>query len=345
MAKSNPRREAVLSKLPPELRRRLGRVKRAVLDQPEPKPKPSAPQPAPQPERIEPIAAQSPAHGYDRIGLRRDQIFADASRDGLLLEIGPAHNGTVARRHGFNTRNVDYLDREGLVEKYKDFKQYNLDDIEDVDYVLGAGSTFSEAIDEKFDVVVASHVLEHSISLVDFINDLVSMLNPDGQLALVVPDHRFCFDRLRERTSLGSVIDTIGTGRTTHTPGTLIEYTLNAALRGGRSSWPPAHGGPYRLNYGIELAKKNGKLAEGPDYMDVHHWIFSPNHLRLLLSDLADLGYIDVRESHFHPTVGHEFFINLSREGKGPQLAREELLKLADEERRTLDDATIQVRA
>ena len=253
------------------------------------------------------------------------------------MEIGPAHNGTIARRHGFETRNVDYLDRDGLVAKYQHFEQYDMTHIEDVDYVLQAGSTFSKAIDEKFDVVLASHVLEHSISLVDFVNDCAAMVKQGGQLSLIVPDHRFCFDRFRERSSLSRVIDAADRPSHVHTPGTLVEFSLNAVQHRGTSSWAPGHRGKYRLLNDVSKAKASAEAARGEAYIDVHNWIFSPHHLRLLLSDLADLDLIGLRERYFHETVGHEFFINLSHDGDGPGLSRQELMMLADEEKRTLD--------
>ena len=44
--------------------------------------------------------------------------------------------------------------------------------------MLEAGARFSQAIDEKFDVVLASHVLEHTTSMVDFINESAALLKP-----------------------------------------------------------------------------------------------------------------------------------------------------------------------
>jgi len=69
---------------------------------------------------------------------------------GEILEVGPAHNPILPRRDGFRTRNVDYLDRDGLVEKYMDFKQYSPDDIEDVDYVITAGRAMADVIPDRF---------------------------------------------------------------------------------------------------------------------------------------------------------------------------------------------------
>ena len=143
-----------------------------------------------------------------RLQIRRDFVFRTADRAGSALEIGPAHNAILPKRDGFRTKTVDYIDRAGLVEKYREFKQYSPDDIEEVDYVIPAGASMSDVIHERFDLVLASHVLEHSISLIDFLNDCTNLLAPDGVLSLVVPDHRYCFDRFRERSSIGRVIDT-----------------------------------------------------------------------------------------------------------------------------------------
>jgi hypothetical protein len=52
-----------------------------------------------------------------------------------------------------------------------------------------------------------------------------------------------------------------------------------------------------------------------------------------LLHDLYSLGYLAVRESYFRNTVGHEFFINLTVDGPGPDLDRRTLMQLADAER------------
>ena len=70
-----------------------------------------------------------------------------------------------------------------------------------------------------------------------------------------------------------------------------------------------------------------------PSQKPVHNWVFSPNHLRLLLQDLYTLGLIKVREAAFQDTIGHEFFLNLTVDGPGTGLTRQELVVLADAER------------
>ena len=259
-------------------------------------------------------------------------MFKTADRTGTALEIGPAHNAILPKREGFHTKTLDYLDRDGLVAKYREFKQYSADDIEDVDYVISAGVSMSDFVQERFDLVLASHVLEHSISLIDFVNDCTNLLAPNGVVSLVVPDHRYCFDRFRERSSIGRVIDTSINPPPVHTVGTLTEFSLNAVKHRGTTSWSAGHTGRYRFAHDLDAAKANAAKAGSDVYIDVHNWVFSPNHLRLMLQDLYSLGLISVREAAFQDTIGHEFFLNLTIDGPGTGLTREELVVLADAE-------------
>lgn len=195
----------------------------------------------------------------------------------------------------------------------------------------------ADVIDERFDLVLASHVLEHTTSLVHFLNECTKLLADGGVLALVVPDHRYCFDRFRERSSLSRVIDASVSPPSVHTVGTLTEFNLNAVRRRGTGSWAAGHKGKYKLIHTLDQVKANAERANSGVYVDVHNWIFTPNHLRLMLQDLNSLGLISLKEAFFHDTVGHEFFLNLTVSGPGTGLSREELLVLADAELRTMD--------
>lgn len=313
-------------RLPKPIRRRLGVLKRSM----------TGTQTRPGSDRT-PSTADPTAAKRSRLEIRREFVFRTADPAGSALEIGPAHNAILPKRDGFDTKTVDYIDRAGLVEKYREFKQYSPDDIEEVDYVIPAGGSMPQVIHERFDLVLASHVLEHSISLIDFINDCTALLAPGGVFALVVPDRRYCFDRFRERSSIGRVIDTSIDPPRVHTVGTMTEFSLNAVKHGGTSSWSAGHKGRYRLIHDLDEAKANAIRAQGETYIDVHNWVFTPNHLRLLLQDLHALGLISVREAAFQETIGHEFFLNLTIDGPGSGLTREELVVLADAEATGMD--------
>jgi hypothetical protein len=55
---------------------------------------------------------------------------------------------------------------------------------------------------------------------------------------------------------------------------------------------------------------------------DVHAWCFVPSSFRLIMHDLHALGFTPLRELDFQPTIGCEFFVTLSRKGKGPDRSR-----------------------
>ena len=279
--------------------------------------------------------------GVSRLELRRRCALEGVPADPLILEIGPAHNAVFPKREGFRTRTVDYLDRAGLIKRYEDFPHYSPDDIEEVDYVLAPGSAMADVIDERFDVVMASHVLEHTTSMIDFLDECAKLLAPGGTLALVVPDHRYCFDRFRERSSIARVIDASLAPPPVHTVGTVIEERLNASRHRGSTAWLPGHRGDYELIHDTASVLATGEQARVADrYIDTHNWVCTPNHLRLLLQDLHELGFVSLRESFFHDTVRHEFFLNLRLDAPGSGLTREELLVLSENERRSLDEPT-----
>jgi len=161
------------------------------------------------------------------------------------------------------------------------------------------------------------------------VRQCAGILRPGGVLSLAVPDRRYCFDRFRERTSLGRVIDVLQANRVVHSEGSVVESHLNAVAKGGSISWDATKVGAFRPVHTPEEGRKRAAMAAGGEYVDVHNWVFTPNHLRLLLVDLQALGFIGLRELAYHETVGSEFYIALSRDGQGPGLPRDALLRLS----------------
>jgi SAM-dependent methyltransferase len=292
----------------------------------------------PLPGRVAPPRTLS-AHERDAL------LRAPIDVTGLGLEIGPSHHPLMPKRDGYNVRVADHLDREGLVAKYAQ-RVANVEEIEEVDYVLEAGTPMADQIAEKFDYVAASHVIEHTVCLISFLEDCERLMRDGGVLTLAVPDRRWCFDRFRERSSLGRVVDTYFAKPPVHTPGSLLEYHLNLVKRDGRISWGPGNKAPYSDGHGVDdaAAAKGGRyrmeLSRAGEYIDMHNWVFTPNHFRLLMFDLHQSGFTRLREVAFQDTIGIEFFVALSTGGSGSGLSRHQLVTLADAERRPPDVPT-----
>jgi SAM-dependent methyltransferase len=333
--------------LPAPVIRRARFLKWAVLGEPagvrisrsapKPKARPTAKKPksAPGPARL-PAVGEGPTdlpRGRTLLDVRRQILDADGGlAQAAILEIGPGFAPIFAKRDGYRTKVADHTDRAGLVAKYEPHG-HAAEAFEEVDYVLVAGSQMADVVGEQFDLVVASHVIEHSTSIIDFVNECGKLLRPGGRLAFVVPDKRFCFDRFRERSSLGAVIDASLQPSDRHSLGTLTDLSMNAVARNTNIAWSPSKTGSFRRVHDLEHARVTMPAAAARGgYVDVHHWVFTPHHLRLLFADLADLGYIALRETMFHETVDFEFYIELSPDGAGPGLRRTELVAKADAE-------------
>src|SRR4051794_725388 len=143
---------------------------------------------------------------------RRQGIWElnDFSR-GHGLEVGPLHRSIVHREEG-DVSYVDVLDRDGLVEHYRNDPHVPAEAIPEIDFHLiqDDGRTLSLVEAAKpgapFDWVMASHVIEHVPDVIGWLDELAELVVDDGKLVLVVPDKRYCFDVHRPPTTVGQMI-------------------------------------------------------------------------------------------------------------------------------------------
>ncbi len=258
---------------------------------------------------------------------RRNLILEhlDLSRPGL--EIGPGPHPLVPKRDGHPVKTLDWMDQEGLQKRCREEGGGDPQNIEFVDFVW-QGEPYAELIGEEkaFEWIVASHVVEHVPDLVAFLRNCSDVLSDQGILSLAVPDKRYCFDHFRTLSSLSQVIDAHLQNRTRHTTGTLYEYLLHTTLLNGTGAWGKGSKGTFALSYPRETPEEMYlEKIKGPEYIDAHGWTFTPSSFRLLIQELNLLGFTDLKEYSFSPSLGCEFFITLSRKGKGSGLNRLEL--------------------
>ena len=268
---------------------------------------------------------------------KKEKILFHINGNGKGLEIGPSVNPIAPKSEGFNVEIIDYLTKEELVEKYavhENLKAKDIKKIEEVDYIW-QGQSYVELTGKKkyYDWIIASHVIEHTTDLIHFINDCDALLKVDGVLALVVPDKRCCFDCYRAITGISQILDSHFNHNKIHTAGTVAEYFLNIVAKQGLIAWTASQGGKVNLLHSVKDAVKGiDQVRNNNQYLDVHAWVFTPTSFRLIMNDLFLLGFINLREISFYPTVGSEFFIIMGRTGQGPGKDRLELLQKMDAE-------------
>lgn len=213
---------------------------------------------------------------------------------------------------GFDVEILDYLDAKGLREKYAR-AGLDVSAVEEVDFI-GDGRSMTEVIGtrNRYDWIVASHVIEHVPDLVSFLTDCEALLKPGGSLVLAVPDKRCCFDILRPISTVGQVLQAHVDGRKRPPPGIVFDDVAYARKRDGHIGWSLPDRGELKEVRPAEDAWNLFQQARRSNaYIDMHCWVFVPSSFRLIVNALATFGLIGLRELSFQVNDG-EFFVVLS---------------------------------
>lgn len=247
------------------------------------------------------------------------QLFGHIPEEHRILEVGPSYNPLFPKASGRPVRVLDHASRDELVAKYRDDPGADHTRIEEVDFVWRRGP-MSEAVPPgergTFDVMVASHVVEHTPDLVGFLVSAQEILRPSGRFLLVVPDKRFCFDYFRPPSTTGEVLNAHLGRRSRHTPGTIFDQLAYSVSTGGRVAWSQEPLGPMKLEHDLAMARTQltPPAADAP-YTDAHNWRFTPAWFRLIILELAWLGLADWRAERVGEARHSEFPVQLGRGG------------------------------
>lgn len=245
--------------------------------------------------------------------------------EGFGLEIGPYFNPICPKSRGYRVEILDCADRDTLYRQ--GLQDPNVGDkvkrIEPVDYIW-SGEDYRELIGskERYDYIIASHVIEHTTDLVGFLEQCAALLKENGILSLVIPDKRYCFDFFRENSSLSKVIDKyMAKDKSRHSKGTLAETTANSVMTNYDKLLESDEYRPMEVytsqtpNYKIMKSILEEDEYKGK-YIDEHEWVFTPASFRILVNDLQGFDLIrNLAEAAFYPTyMGcNEFFISFRK--------------------------------
>jgi SAM-dependent methyltransferase len=258
-----------------------------------------------------------------------EKILHLVNRQGVGLEVGASHNPIVPKKEGFKVHILDHACAAELREKYRGHN-VNIDNIEEVDFVW-RGEPLDELIGKTgaYDFIIASHVIEHTPDLISFLSQCEKLLKPSGVLSLAIPDKRYCFDYFRWPSSTGDVLQANLDRRTRHAPGVVFDHVSSAVKLGGAIAWGKESAGDLTFLHSLEEAiAALHRSKDSDDYIDVHHWRFTPSSFRLVLSDLSALGLIGLVVQCEFETIGSEFYVTLGKEKSSRPI--EDRLKLVD---------------
>ena len=251
---------------------------------------------------------------------RRARIFGGADLStGRSLEIGPLDAALLTRDIG-EVYYADVRDRAGTVAYYRDDASVRTDLIPEIDFWLtrddGTVGTLAEAVAAAapFRRVVASHVIEHVPDMIGWLADVADVLDDDGELVLVVPDLRFCFDALRPGATVGQVLQAHQDGDRVPSIRAVYDFARTAVPFPAASAWDGAWPPEERVNPMPRVSAMVERQRRG-EYVDCHVWPVTPVRFVDIFADLLELGLIDlaVERVTATPHGHHEFYATLRR--------------------------------
>jgi hypothetical protein len=152
--------------------------------------------------------------------------------------------------------------------------------------------------------------------LLGFLDDANNLLEPDGRLLLLVPDHRYCFDLLQPTTDVAKVIGDRLAPRSVHSFEALYREEAQVSVTYGDQdtiAWwqgdvEAVH--PMRADPAARLRSAT-RAANSSTYEDAHEYYFTPSSFALIAEESRHLGLLDMEIETLTRSRGCEFLVVL----------------------------------
>jgi hypothetical protein len=230
------------------------------------------------------------------------------------LEIGPLDKPLVTRAEGM-IKYMDYMSREELIARHAD--TCDPARIVSIDYINSPHSDISSQIEEKFDYIVACHVIEHIPNMIAWLQDLHKILKAGGYLFLAIPDKRYTFDIARPTTSLPHFLNDYHRNVKTADFAHVFEHIYLKRNVEAKDVWNNRTGD--RINVKLFMAEdaysRALKEMEFGKYPDVHCHVFISREFLSIINTLIEMELIHYTVHKFeHVTKPfNKFFLILKR--------------------------------
>jgi SAM-dependent methyltransferase len=226
------------------------------------------------------------------------------------LEIGPFDCPVI---QGPNVEYFDVLDQQGLYNRAITIgRTGNLTNIPFIKHISDTGDL--TIINNKYDLVLSCHSIEHQIDFIQHLKDVEKILTPGGYYAILLPDKRYCFDHFIRETTIADVLQYHLNKTPFHTVKSVIEHRALTCHNDTVRHWANDHGNRV-VNSANVLAAINeyNTGMETNNYVDVHSLQFTPDSFKEIINLLNELGYIQLKVDKIYPTLLNscEFYVIL----------------------------------
>lgn len=250
---------------------------------------------------------------------RKENILKKINIKGEGLELGPLCWPILSRKEA-NVKYVDHVNRDKLIEIYKDDKGVPAELIPEVDFPLN-GRSLRDSIpkNKKYDYIIASHVIEHVPDMIRWFRDLNASLKVGGIVSLAIPDKRFTFDIDRNPSTPGDVVGAYLDEYVRPSSATLFDYA--SKFRSKIDAHKVWDGELYLTSKAPHRYSNNEVLSMCAEnkgqYVDTHCFVFTPYSFFEIIRKLIELELLDFKVASFTDTQHgtYEFLVSLEKTG------------------------------
>ena len=228
--------------------------------------------------------------------VRSSVILSGCETERRGLEIGP-YFLPITDKLVHDVLYVDYCDEAELQRKFRENPKAVGKDLPSIDAIWAPGRPLADCIShEPFYYAVASHVFEHVPNPLGWLQEILDVLQPDGVIALVIPDHRRTFDYFRTPTTFSQVIGWSVEKPVRPTPTQVMEF-LSETFEDDRTidfngEIPPFH--ELKRHYTDQDALGFAQFVQREKYyLDVHCTVWTPESFVDVFSRVIACGQLE----------------------------------------------------
>lgn len=246
----------------------------------------------------------------------RIEFFQSLIRDRSkrILELGPLNRPIADKSIYPNTFYCDIRSTEEVKALYSgnDYLvatgiMVDTEEIIPIDYVVKDGYSKSLSDVEKFDCVIASHVMEHVDDLIFSLQDIAQILKPGGIFYIVYPDKRYCFDHFRTSASFRDAYHVFRNGAKNNAPMVLDFYYSVVPENNPFLFWKQDEILSELPRAPLKNAVEHYERALNGERMDdVHYWPFTDMDFLKFLYDCIRAELLPFRCISFRPCAQND---------------------------------------
>lgn len=232
------------------------------------------------------------------------------NKNARILELGPLNYPVLTKEVYTNCRYCDIRTTEEVKKLYSGNSYLettgitvDTDSIIDIDDVIVGTYTDTYANKEKFDSIIASHVMEHMHDIIFSLQDIAGIMKPNGTFFIAYPDKRYCFDHFRQSASFRDAYFTNKYGKEQN-----ARMVLDFAFSAIDENDPSRFWSGENLEHLLPLNNIAKAIEQCEDALngvmpeDVHYWPFTDYDFLLFLYDGTRAGMVPFTCIDFIPT-------------------------------------------